>query len=354
MQKDDTMRVLMITSEWPTPENPHWVPFIVRQVEFLRNAGVDLDLFAFRGAQNPLNYVRAWFKVRRKLRHGSYDLVHAQWSQSAPLALPTRLPLVVTFRGGEVEGIVGRRSGRFTFMGEVLRAVSTFMAKRADELVLVSSHMRQFLPQRPSHILPSGLDFSKLPIIPRAEARRQLGLPAEKRLVLFVGNPDDALKRFSLAKEIVSLVDKGLDVQLVHAWRVLHHLIPVYMNACDALLFTSIYEGSPNAIKEALACNLPIVSVAVGDVAERIKGVDGCIVCPEADPRQMARALESVLRDPARTNGRNAVRELDENILAKRMIEIYRQAMAKKTMPNRKIQIGTRSEITAAGDPSQK
>src|SRR5436190_20330900 len=150
------MRVLMITSEWPTPENPHWVPFVVRQVEFLRNAGVDLDVFAFRGAQNPINYLRAWFGVRRKLWRNSYDVVHAQWSQSAPVALPTSLPLVVTFRGGEVEGIVGRSSGRFTIMGKILQIVSSLVARRADELVLVSAHRKPFLPQRPSHILPSG------------------------------------------------------------------------------------------------------------------------------------------------------------------------------------------------------
>jgi hypothetical protein len=77
------MRVLMVTSEWPDSDNPHWAPFIVRQVEFLRKAGVDVDLLPFRGAKNPINYLRTWLEVRRKLRQFSYDLVHAQWAQSA-------------------------------------------------------------------------------------------------------------------------------------------------------------------------------------------------------------------------------------------------------------------------------
>src|SRR5215831_21245341 len=101
------MRVLMITCEWPFPARPHNAPFIVRQVEFLRKAGVDIDVFAFRGAKNPANYFRAWCQVHKKLRQHTYDVEHAQWGHSATTALPTRLPLVVTFRGGEGEGLVG-------------------------------------------------------------------------------------------------------------------------------------------------------------------------------------------------------------------------------------------------------
>src|SRR5580765_4384144 len=130
------IRVLMITCEWPTHDLPHQAPFVVRQVEFLRKEGVDIDVFFFRGARNPVNYLRAWYQVQKKLRKGSYDLVHAQWGQSAPTAIPTRLPLVVTFRGGEGEGIVGR-SGNYIALGYVLRAVCLFVARRATELVIV-------------------------------------------------------------------------------------------------------------------------------------------------------------------------------------------------------------------------
>ena len=95
----------------------------------------------------------------------------------------------------------------------------------------------------------------------------------------------------------------------------------------DALLFVSMYEGSPNVVKEALACNLPVVSVVVGDVAERLRGVTGCVVCDTSDPDQLASALADVLRRGQRTDGRATVRELDEEVLAQKMIEIYRLAM---------------------------
>ena len=81
------LRVLMVTCEWPTTSNnPHAVPFIVRQVEFLRRAGAAVDVFPFRGARKPLNYLRAWYQVQQKLRRKSYDVIHAQWGQSAPTA----------------------------------------------------------------------------------------------------------------------------------------------------------------------------------------------------------------------------------------------------------------------------
>ena len=322
------LRVLMVTCEWPTTSNnPHAVPFVVRQVEFLRRAGVDVDVFPFRGARKPLNYLRAWYRVQQKLRRNSYDVIHAQWGQSAPTALPTRLPLVVTFRGGEGEGIVGDH-GRYTLSGRVLRAVSAYVARRADELVVVSAHMQSYLPPRRVHVIPSGLDFSKLPLIDRQDARRELGLSASKRLVLFVGNPEESRKRYALAQDVVSRLDKSLDAELVVAWKVPHARVPLYMNACDALLFVSMYEGSPNVVKEALACNLPVVSVDVGDVAERLARVAGCRLCPDSDPGRLALALAEVLRANTRIDGRTAVRELDENLLAQRMLQVYRRAIS--------------------------
>src|SRR5439155_15808078 len=127
---------------------------------------VEIDDFFFRGAMNPMNYLRAWYDVRKKLRQNSYDVIHAEWGQRAPIALPTRVPLVATFRGGEGEGLIDLK-GRCTPLGHVLRAIGYYISRRADELVLVSSHMKQYFPERRFHIIPSGLDFSILPLMPR-------------------------------------------------------------------------------------------------------------------------------------------------------------------------------------------
>jgi len=321
-----TISVLMITSEWPTPQSPYSVPFIVRQVKFLRRANVAVDVFHFRGKRNPFNYMRAWIAVRRKLKENAYDLIHAQFGQSGALAIPKRLPLVVTFRGDDLEGIVGKR-GRYTFAGYILRAVSFWVAKHADAVILVSESLKRRLPSREFKVIPSGVDFEFFSVLPKKECRMRLGLSLTKRLVLFVGDPAEKIKRYELAAKAVALLDPSLDAELVVAWRVPHSDIPLYMNACDALVFTSIHEGSPNAIKEALACNLPVVSVNVGDVAQRVAGLEGCAVCADDLPETLATQLTSVLRREASINARAALLDLDEAVLTPKVVGVYQSLL---------------------------
>src|SRR5256714_12745312 len=102
------IRVLMLTCAWPPPDRPGYTtPFIRRQVESLRAAGVEIEVFPFTSGMRPTNYLRAWVRARRPMQRGAYDLVHAQFGQSGLGALPKRLPLVVTFRGDDLDGIVG-------------------------------------------------------------------------------------------------------------------------------------------------------------------------------------------------------------------------------------------------------
>ena len=178
-----------------------------------------------------------------------------------------------------------------------------------------------------AHVIPSGLDLDQFRPIPREEARARLGLPLDKRLVLFVGNPAVERKRYPLAREAVDILKRSLPADLVVAWSVRHRDVPVWMNACDALVFTSMQEGSPNAVKEALACDLPVVSVPVGDVAQRIGGVAGCELCPDDKPESIAAALERVLRGGIRAAGRAAVQDLDERRLAQQVIDVYRSVL---------------------------
>src|SRR5439155_183542 len=205
------IRVLMITSAWPTPGQPRTTHFIKRQADFLRAAGVAVDVFQFRGEQKLNRYVGGWLRARRQLDPTRYDLVHAQFGQSGLLALPKRLPLVVTFRGSDLLGIVSDVDGRYTWKGRVLQRLSRLVALHA------------------------------------------LKLPLDRRYVLFVGNPAQARKRHALARRAVEIVNHSCPVELVTAWGAPHTDVPLYMNACDALICTSSQEGSPNVVKEALA-----------------------------------------------------------------------------------------------------
>ena len=118
-------------------------------------------------------------------------------------------------------------------------------------------------------------------------------------------------------------------VDLVTAWGVPHELMPTYMSACDVLVLTSVHEGSPNVVKEALACDLPVVSLSIGDVPDRLRGIEGCEICPDARPETIAASLRRVLERGARIRGREAVVDLDERILAAKMVEVYRRAVAR-------------------------
>jgi glycosyltransferase involved in cell wall biosynthesis len=319
----------MITSEWPD-RSTRPTQFIRRQAEFLKAAGIKLDVFAFRGRQSPLNYLAAWSRVRPQLRSGNYDLIHAQFGQSGLLAFPRprHLPLVVTFRGCDLLGTIGHRTGRHTLRGRMLQSASRLVARRADAVIVVSEHMRRGLKtSAPVYVIPSGLDLDLFRPHPQDEARQALGLDQAARLVLFVGSPRETRKRHRLAERAVELLNERLAAKLIVAWGVTHDKIPLYMSAADVLVVTSMQEGSTNVVKEALACDLPVVSVPVGDVPERLKDVAGTEVCADERPQTIAAALERVLRRGGRVEGRAAVRELDEHILTEKVIKIYRSVL---------------------------
>jgi glycosyltransferase involved in cell wall biosynthesis len=321
------LRVLTVTNTWPTPGQPRTTVFIKRQVEFLRAAGVEVDVFYFDGERRPLRYANAWLRLHAHLTRRPYDLVHAQFGQNGLIALPKRLPLVVTFRGSDLLGIIGT-DGRNTWSGRLLQWISRHVARQADAVVVVAEPMKGSLPRGiDAAVIPSGLDFELLRPHPRDDARRRLGLPVDRRLVLFAANPQVPRKRHWLARAAVERVRRTIPADLVVAWGVPHADIPVYMSACDALVLTSVHEGSPNVVKEALACDLPVVSVPVGDVPERLRGVEGCEVCADDRPETIAAALERVLRRGGRVAGRAAVQHLDERLLAQQMIQVYRRAL---------------------------
>jgi glycosyltransferase involved in cell wall biosynthesis len=316
----------MITSEWPSSINPAAVPFIVRQVDCLREAGIQVNVFPFRGNKKIANYVHARRSVQALIQQSKFDLVHAQWGQSTLLAVPKRKPLVVTFRGDDVNGIVGERS-RQTLQGFVLRLISHYAAMIANERIVVSKRLAVRLHLKNYHVLPSGIDLKVFFPIERGQARRALELP-DKDFVLFVGNPSNPVKRLPLIREAIALARaKNPNIELLCLGDVPHERIPKFMNASDVLVLASVQEGSPNVVKEALACNLPVVSTDVGDVRERIGKIEGCVVCKDDRPETIAAGLCKVLSDKKRINGRNTVLDLDEHTITQKLISVYHKAI---------------------------
>jgi teichuronic acid biosynthesis glycosyltransferase TuaC len=321
------LRVLMLTTAWPREGQPQTTHFVKRQVDYLRDAGVDVDVFVLRGGRRARNYLRAWREVRGRLAANPYDVVHAQFGQSGLLALPSPLPLVVTLRGSDILGIVGP-GGRKLRLGRVLQALTRFVCRCADAVIVVSAHMQAELPADvAATVLPSGLDFELFRPMERDEARRHLGLPLDRHYVLFAGDPAQPRKRHHIAAESIRLASLEMSMEMLVAWGVPHTDMPYYMNACDAMVFTSMQEGSPNVVKEALACDLPVVSVEVGDVTERLAGIEGCEVTVDDSPATVAAALVRVLRRGGRVAGRETVLPLDERACTQRLIAIYRSLL---------------------------
>jgi glycosyltransferase involved in cell wall biosynthesis len=320
----------MVTTEWPTSINPYSGSFIARQVEQLRMAGIEVEVFHFQGKKNPFRYLQAWFRFRSCLRFGDFDLVHAQWGQSAVLAFPKKLPVVITYRGSDLEGILNLE-GRQSRAGRILQMISKSMAMFADEVILVSRHLVTLLPPRSFEIIPSGIDLELFRPMNKAESRRLLAFPEADKIILFAGNPKVLDKRFELAKRAIELARRQCpNIKLFVAYGIPYENMPLYLNASDVLILTSAHEGSPNVVKEALACNLPVVSIDVGDVRERIGGIEGCKVCQDDRPESIAESLIQVLGRKEPIASRATVLELDQQVIAQRVIRIYYRVLEKQ------------------------
>jgi teichuronic acid biosynthesis glycosyltransferase TuaC len=330
------VRVLVVTSEWAGQGGPHAVPFITEQVDSLRGLGLAVEVFPFAGRGNPVRYAAAWWRLRRGYSLASFDVVHAQFGQSGLVALPCPVPLVVTFHGSDLCGLVSA-SGRQVLWGRVLRSVSRAVARRADASIVVAQDLAAHLaPGVRAEVIPCGVDLDHFKPAGLAEARRALGLPESGKLVLFVGDPGNLIKDYPLAASAVASLPEALAARLIVLAGEPHERVPLFMAACDALLMTSWHEGSPMAVKEALACELPVVSTDVGDVRQRVSGVEACRICVSRAPGVVAVALAEVLHEGGRARGgRSAVGDLDLRVIAGRLAGLYERVVAARAARRR-------------------
>jgi teichuronic acid biosynthesis glycosyltransferase TuaC len=322
------VRVLVLTAMYPTSDKPGFGVFVKEQVDSLRETGIDVDVLAFEGTGGVRSYLKAASGLRHVLRKKQYDLVHAHYGLTGLVAkMQVRCPVVVTFHGSDLLGGVGPNN-KYTYLGAVVVQLSRLVALIVAERIVVADTLRSKLWFRSAATIPMGVDISLFKPMPSHEARQQLSLANDRQWVAFVAHPDNYTKRFDIAQAAVRLLqEKQLNVELLPVYNVPHHQMPLYMNACDALVLTSMHEASPCVIKEALACNLPIVSVDVGDVAERITGVVGCYLC-DRTPEAVAAKLCKVLQDGRRTNGRERIQALGLQNVAQKVIAVYEKALS--------------------------
>jgi glycosyltransferase involved in cell wall biosynthesis len=319
--------VLTISNHWGAKNDAPWAGvFVDRQIASLEKAGVKISTFDIGTSHSPIHLFYKWLELRRLVRQLCPDLVHGQYGTIVGLlsAFAGR-PAVISFCGNDLQGGHAVSVLR-TYGGFVL---SNLTALRARKLICKSQGLRQALWWRRDQavVIPNGVDLDLFSPSSREVARQRLGWDQESQVVLFNVGSDPKVKGLDLAQESMSVLRTRLpNAQLFVISDVQPDEMPIYYRAADVLLNASRAEGSPNAVKEALACNLPVVSTPVGDVEERLVGVEPSFVVPR-NAKAIADALVQILRERKRSNGREHVIHLGLDQIAQRVLGVYQSVL---------------------------
>lgn len=320
-------KVVVLSSGLPSSNVLTMAP-LARQISSLQSIGVDVTTVNVTGPPK-IKYITTVPRIRRALE--TADLIHGHFGYCGWLAkLSTRKPVVVSFMGDDLLGTPREDGSLLTWSRMVVRA-NKWLASRIDAIIVKSEEMAEVLRPLSVHVIPNGIDVEAFTPIDSAVARKRLGWSANRKYVLFPGNPALPRKCFPLAEASVRAAERriGQSIEIVVLWNVPPESVPLYMNACDAMLMTSFVEGSPNVVKEAMACDLPVIAVPVGDVAQILEGVSGYAVRPrEADA--IAEILAVILSERPACEGRKAIIEkgLDLQSVARRIQAVYEQVIS--------------------------
>jgi len=302
------MRILVVASH----NKGRFAPFILEQAEALKHNGCEILFFGLQG-KGIKGYLKNLSALKREIKNFGPDVIHAHYGLSGLLAnLQRMVPVVTTYHGSDINE---RKVLRFSKMAMRLSAWNIFVSTKTLEIAK---------PKKKYSLIPCGIDLSDLQLTEKSTARQKMHLFIEKKYILFAGAFDNKVKNALLAKEAVAQLNDE-NVELLELKGYSRDEVTLLMCAADVFLMTSFTEGSPQVVKEALACGCPIVSVDVGDVKERIEGVDGCYVAITRNPQELAGLLQKASQFEGKTKGRERIVAdgLDNNIVAKRIMGMY-------------------------------
>lgn len=328
-RENRTLRVLAVTNMLPTPEAPHAGRFIEQQIEGLRRAGMDVEVLLLDRVRLGMRiYAHLPALVQKKIAEYQPDLVHVMYGgimAGLVAHVVQDRPVVVSFHGSDLLGQPFERFRRRLIAGCGVLA-SKQAAKRCSGVVLVAEHLRRSLPARCSkaqiRIIPCGIDLKLFKPLSRKACCEKLGWAQGKFHILFQ-NTGDPVKQPALAYAALDVLRRlGVDAEIHELRGVAYGQVPVWLNASDALLVTSFHEGSPTIVKEALACNLPVVSVGVGDVPLRLAGIRGCYIS-EPTAAELAENLRRVQMHPQRIEASKAADSLSTDHSVRLLGQLY-------------------------------
>jgi glycosyltransferase involved in cell wall biosynthesis len=300
--------------------------FVDRLAAALRAEGVHVETMLVRTLFRPWVFFPQLLQIVGTARRGRLDILHAQYGTYTGLitglaAALSRRTSIVTFRGSDLNPVPSEHPIKL----RIQHLFSQLDALLADAVVCVSGHLasRLWWAKRRLAIIPSSTDLDRFRPLDQAECRRRLGWSDDRPVCVFFCGNNAAVKRADLANAVRSLVDEraaGVRVEIVPMITI--DDVPTYLNAADCLLFLSDYEGSPNLIRDACACGLPIVTVDAGDVRSVLEGVDWCRVV-ERNKAAIADAVIDVAKRRVRSNGRATAMRYANQATAHRMIAFY-------------------------------
>lgn len=296
-----------------------FAPFVIEQTEALKKEGCSFDFYGINGT-GFFGYYSNRGGLLKKIEEFKPDLIHAHYGLSGLLAvLQTKVPVVITFHNGETH----------TFVGNLLSSIA---AMRAKYVVYVAEHIRQLCYLKAKHysIIPCGINLSDCNITPFEEARKALGFEDGKKYILFGGAFDNLRKNFPLLKEAISLLPNKDQIVCLEMKGLSREECTLKMCACDLFALPTKSEGSPQALKEAMACNCPIVATDVADIKHLLGDIEGHYLC-DFDPKDAAAKVAAALQFNKRTTARERITALGltNDLVAKKLVSIYKSVLEK-------------------------
>lgn len=323
------MKVLFVSSG---KKNGIPGPIVKAQAESVKSKGHQVIHFTVN-QKGFFGYLREVGRLKKDLKKDNIDIIHAHYGLTALVSLLAKgkQKLVVSFMGDDLVGS-RKKNGNITKLSLLLAWLNAFMAKWFYDFTIVKSHQmaEKLLHSTKFDVIPNGVNTKLFRPSDKLEARKKLGLGIDKKIVIFVSKPERAEKNFNLARDAVEKLNNP-NVQLLPVHGISHTELVDYYNAADTIVLSSFHEGSPNVIKEAMACNCPIVCTNVGDVERIIGNTKGCFIATlhvEDFSQSINRAIK-FSESFHRTEGRQRILELslDDQSVAERLISIYNMVL---------------------------
>ena len=327
------MKVLIV-SRYKTNFADNQLPFVTEQGKSLRAQGCEVAYFLVRG-----NYLRAIGALKEKIRAWKPDVLHAHFGLSAITAeLQSLVPVVTTFHNGET-------------LNWHVNLLTSLCSLRAKHVVYVAQHIRDlvYFKANKYSILPCGVNMNDCVVMDHQEARQQLGFEEGVQYILFGGAFDNLRKNYALLRQAVEQIEHTTWTKVEGGERCGNIVClemkglsraecVLRMNACDLFALPSHSEGSPQALKEAMACNCPIVATDMADVRSLLGDMPGHYILrnprktterwdgDEHSLNEMIELMKVALQFNQRTHGRERIVELGytNEQVAEQLIAIYK------------------------------